>query len=86
MLKVKKIAVTGGLSAGKTTVCQLFKNLGAYVMSADEIVHRLLSTEISIIQQVVSQFGTRVLSGDQLDRKKIADLVFSCPEKSYFSH
>ena len=45
MLKLKKIAVTGGLAAGKTTVCQLFKELGAYVVSADEIVHQLLSPD-----------------------------------------
>lgn len=76
MLKVKKIAVTGGLAAGKTTVCQLFKELGAYVVSADEIVHQLLSPGTAVGQQVVSLLGTDIISGQELDRKKIAAKVF----------
>src|SRR5271157_2236178 len=77
MLKVRKIAVTGGLSAGKTTVCQLFKELGAYVISADEIVHQLLSPGTPTAQQVVNLLGSDVLQSKQLDRSKIAAIVFS---------
>jgi dephospho-CoA kinase len=77
MLKLNKIAVTGGLSAGKTTVCQLFKELGAYVVSADEIVHQLLSPGTPTAQQVLSLLGPDILSGKQLDRAKIAAVVFS---------
>lgn len=85
MLKVKKIAVTGSLSAGKTTVCQLFKALGAYVVSADEIVHRLLSPGTPLSDRVVTLLGPSVLTGTagerQLNRRKIADIVFSNPEQ-----
>jgi len=80
MLKIKKIAITGGLAAGKTTVCQIFKELGAYVVSADEIVHQLLSPETAVGQQVVSLLGADTLSGQEFDRKKIADKVFSQPD------
>ena len=79
MLKVKKIAVTGGLAAGKTTVCHIFSELGAYVVSADEIVHQLLSPNSAIGQQVVSLLGSSIVSGSQFDRKKIAAKVFSQP-------
>jgi dephospho-CoA kinase len=79
MLKVRKVAVTGGLAAGKTTVCQIFKELGAYVVSADEIVHQLLSPETAVGQQVVSLLGSDVISGQEFDRKKIAAKVFSQP-------
>ncbi len=77
MLELRKIAVTGGLSAGKTTVCQLFKELGAYVVSADEIVHQLLSPGTPTAQQVVNLLGSAVLTEKKLDRKKIAGIVFS---------
>ena len=79
MLKLKKIAVTGGLAAGKTTVCQLFKELGAYVVSADEIVHQMLSPDTVVGQQVVSLLGSDIVSGLGIDRKKIAAKVFYPP-------
>ena len=81
MLKLKKIAITGGLSAGKTTVCQLFKECGAYVMSADEIVHRLLSPHTRIGQQVIALLGSDILSGAEIDRKKVSEKVFPYPDK-----
>ena len=80
MLKLKKIAVTGGLSAGKTTVCQLFEKQGAYVISADEIVHQLLSPGTGISQQVIRLFGSDIVQGGQLDRQKIAAKAFSQPD------
>jgi len=79
MLKLKKIAVTGGLATGKTTVCQLFKELGAYVVSADEIVHQLLSPSTSVGQQVIHLLGPEIIRDEKFDRKKIAQLVFSDP-------
>jgi dephospho-CoA kinase len=79
MLKLKKIAVTGGLAAGKTTVCQIFKELGAYVVSADEIVHQLLSPSTPVGQQVIHLLGPDILQNNKLDREKIAEKVFSQP-------
>ncbi len=79
MLKIKKIAVTGGLAAGKTVVCQIFKELGAYVVSADEIVHQLLSPGTAVGQQVVKLLGSDIMSGQEFDRRKIAAKVFSQP-------
>ncbi len=80
MLELKKIAVTGGLSAGKTTVCQVFKELGAYVISADEIVHQLLSLGTDIAKQVIHLLGPDIIDGKELNRSKIAAKVFSKPE------
>jgi len=79
MLKIKKIAVTGGLAAGKTTVCKILKELGAYVVSADEIVHQLLSPGTATSQQIITLLGSDSISGNALDRKKIAAKVFSNP-------
>jgi dephospho-CoA kinase len=80
MLKIKKIAVTGGLAAGKTTVCQIFKELGAYVVSADEIVHQLLSPGTVLGQQIKNLIGPDIISGQNFDRKKIAEKVFKNPD------
>lgn len=77
--KLKKIAVTGGLASGKSTVCRFFKDLGAYVVSADEIVHQLLCLPSILGQQVVDIFGPEIIVNGQIDRSKIAKIAFREP-------
>lgn len=87
MLKLKKIAVTGGLSSGKTTICKLLKEKGAYVASGDEIVHQLLSPQdlyrSEICQKLIHLLGIDVVAngpnGYYLDKNKIAEKAFSQP-------
>ncbi|HRD55910.1 MAG TPA: dephospho-CoA kinase [Parachlamydiaceae bacterium] len=76
---LKKGAVTGGLSCGKSSVCRFFEELGAYVVSADEIVHKLLSSNQEIIQETVKLLGSDILINNQIDRLKIAKKVFDHP-------
>ncbi|MBJ7448823.1 MAG: dephospho-CoA kinase [Parachlamydiales bacterium] len=74
---MKKVAITGGLSCGKTTVCQFLKDLGAYVLSSDEIVHQLLSPETKLGKQIIGLLGQDIVtSSQQIDRKKIAQIIF----------
>lgn len=80
MLTLLKAAVTGGLSSGKSTVCQIFRGLGSYVVSADAIVHQLLSPNTSLGQEVIKLIGVEIVTGKTIDRKKIADKVFSNPQ------
>lgn len=76
MLKLKKIAITGGIASGKSTVCNIFKELGAYVISADDIAHELLSSNETIIKRVLELLGQSVLVNNKIDRQSIACLVF----------
>lgn len=78
---LKRVAITGGIASGKSTVCRVFQELGAYVVSADQITHQLLSSMSVLSQQVVLLLGTQILQGGSIDRKIVADLVFSNPEK-----
>lgn len=80
MLKLRKIAVTGGLAAGKSTVCQFFKELGAYVVSADAVVHQLLSPKTDVGRRVIALLGSDILKGDVIDRKKVSEKIFSHPD------
>lgn len=79
MLTLKKVAVTGGLSSGKSTVCQIFKELGTYVVSADAIVHQLLSISHPIGQKVIKLLGSDIVVDQLLDRTLIAQKVFYQP-------
>lgn len=81
MLKLKKLAVTGGLAAGKTSVCRILQELGAYTISADDIVHKLLSPHSELGNQIVKIFGQDIIRNERFDRKKIAEYAFSNPTK-----
>lgn len=79
MLKLRKVAVTGGLSCGKSSVCRFFEKYGAYVVNADDIVHRLLSPETNLGQKIIQLIGDDIISNNQIDRSKIAKKVFNQP-------
>ncbi len=89
MLISRKVAITGGLSCGKSSVCRILKDLGAYVVSADNIVHQLLSSDANLGQKIVQLLGqeviletavqddsNRIIVDRKLDRSKIAQIVF----------
>lgn len=79
MLRLKKIAVTGGIASGKSTVCRIFAELGAYVISADNIVHQLLDPTTDTGQQVIALLGNDIVVGHELNRERIAQKVFRDP-------
>lgn len=77
MLRSRKIAVTGDLGAGKSTVCKAMQDLGLHIVNTDELCHQLLISNQSCIQQVETLLGQGIKVNGQINRKKIADLVFS---------
>ncbi len=81
MLILEKVAVTGGLSCGKSSVCEIFKRKGAFVVSSDKIVHDLLSSNSSTAKAIVQLLGDQVVEEGKLDRAKIAKIVFEKKEK-----
>lgn len=76
MLKLNKVAVTGGLSCGKSSVCRFLKELGAYVVSSDDIVHQLLSSNTNLGQEIIKLLGTEIVVDQKIDRSRIARIVF----------
>ncbi len=82
MLNSKKIAITGGISSGKSTFCGFLKKMGAIVVDADQIVHDLLSSSQTLLgRQVIHLLGKEVRVGRKIDRKKVATEVFNNPKK-----
>lgn len=79
MLALKKIAVTGSLSSGKSTVTHFFEQLGAFVLDADQVVHDLISQNKDLQRKIIELLGTEILVNGQIDRKKIAEIVFKDP-------
>lgn len=74
---MKIIGVTGSIGTGKSTVSSFFKELGAYVIDLDHIVHELLANDSYIYKELVSRFGKRILDkAGKIDRKRLAKRVF----------
>lgn len=73
---MKKVAVTGGVSSGKSLVCRILSGLGAYVVDADAIAHNLLSVDTPLGQKIQRLLGSDVVVDGHFDRAKIADKVF----------
>jgi dephospho-CoA kinase len=78
MLKLWKIAVTGGVGTGKSTVCRLLGQLGAYVVSADAIVHELYD---EIPEKIVRLLGPEIIQNGQINKSIVASLVFNDPDR-----
>ncbi len=74
------IGITGGIGAGKTTVLQILRGLGAACWDADESVHELYRPGGEGLRLVTEQWGAGVLLPDgTLDRKRMAERVFPDP-------
>ncbi len=71
------IGITGIMGSGKSLVSGMFELLGAKIIDADEIVHRLLCSGTSAHDSLVSIFGEGVLREDgSIDRSLLAGKVF----------
>jgi len=76
MLTLRKVAITGPISSGKSTVCEFLEHLGACVIRTDEIVHKLLTTDKHLQDQVSALLNAKISFTTPAYREQIADLVF----------
>lgn len=72
-----KIGITGGIGSGKTTACKVFETLGVPVYYADDRAKYLMQHEHHLIDEIKKNFGNEVYKDGQLDRKLLAQKVFS---------
>lgn len=78
------VGVTGSFCSGKTTVCSILKDLGAYIVDADDIVHNILKNNNPVKCKIMKYFGRDVISGHEIDRKILASKVFVCSKNIKF--
>ncbi len=72
------IGLTGGIGSGKTTVSNLFENLGVAVIDTDVIARELVNNNASVLNEIIGVFGQTILDQNgTLDRKKLAQIVFN---------
>ena len=77
-----RIAVTGGLACGKSTVGEYLSKAGLAVCDADELAHRLMVPGESVFEEIVQFFGGDILSDEgEIDRQRLGARVFSNPKE-----
>jgi dephospho-CoA kinase len=81
LASVLKIGLTGGIGSGKSSVSRLLAQRGAVVIDADRIARQVVAKGTPGLQQVVQQFGERVLEDGELDREALGRIVFADPEQ-----
>lgn len=78
----KVYGLTGGIGCGKSTVAQFFREEGIPVICADTISREITQKNQEGLKKIKEHFGKEVLNSDgSLNRKKLADIVFSDEKK-----
>jgi dephospho-CoA kinase len=76
------VGLTGGMGSGKTLAASFLKDLGAFVLDADLICRKLVEPGQPAWREISDTFGKEIFtSSGNLDRKRLADIVFGDPGK-----
>jgi len=70
------VGLTGGIGAGKSTVGNMFSQLGALVVDADKLSREAIEPGTSGFDDVISIFGAEILTDGDIDRQKLGRIVF----------
>jgi len=73
-----RVALTGGIASGKSTVADLFAALGVPVIDTDVIAREVVEPGQPALAAVVAAFGSEVLGSDgRLDRRRLRERIFA---------
>ena len=78
---VTVIGLTGGIGSGKSTAAQMLGELGAEVIDADKVGHKIYLPDTPAWREIVAAFGDGVLAVDRsVDRTRLGPIVFADPQ------
>ena len=80
LLLVHLVGLTGGIGSGKSTVAEMLRARGAVILDADAFAREAVAPGTDGLRRVVERFGREILAGDELDRAKLASVVFADPQ------
>ncbi|WP_394147748.1 dephospho-CoA kinase [Shewanella atlantica] len=76
------VGLTGGIGSGKTTVANIFAELGIQLVDADIIAREVVEVGSEGLNKITAHFGKSILNKDQsLNRSKLREIIFSQPDK-----
>jgi dephospho-CoA kinase len=75
----KRIGITGGIGAGKSTVSKILEAMGFPVFNSDLQAKNTADFNPEVKVEIISLFGDSIYSNNELNRPKMADLIFNDP-------
>lgn len=81
IIKMKHIGLTGGIGSGKSFVAEIFRQLGVPVFASDDAGREVQNSDPEVQQAIRNLLGEVFLPSGSLDRKKVAEIVFTDAEK-----
>lgn len=77
-----RIALTGGIAAGKSTVAHLFAQKNIPIVDTDVLAREVVQPGSKLLAEIAQQFGSDLIDPHgQLDRAQLRTLIFQFPEK-----
>ncbi|GIU83186.1 MAG: dephospho-CoA kinase [Acidobacteria bacterium] len=77
-----KVGLTGSIAVGKSYVCRVFRELGAFVLDADLTAREVVEPNTQGWRLIVENFGKEILNPDgSINRKKLGEIVFADESK-----
>jgi len=75
-----RVALTGGIASGKSTVADELARRGAVIIDADELAREVVEPGTPGLAAIVRRFGEGVQRDGRLDRAALATIVFADPQ------
>jgi len=72
-----KVAITGGIGTGKTTISNMFADKGVPVFNSDEIAKEIMNTNSLLKNEIVTAFGDKVYDKNKLNKEYLSDVIFN---------
>jgi len=76
---VLKVALTGGIGSGKSLAGEYFELIGATVIDSDQLARVVVERGTEGFDEILLAFGDEILLNGNLDRRKLAGLIFDDP-------
>jgi dephospho-CoA kinase len=74
-----RVGLTGGIASGKSAVADELAARGAIIIDADVLAREVVEPGTPALAAIIDRFGPQVLSDGQLDRTRLAQIVFADP-------
>ena len=74
-----RVGLTGGIASGKSLVAAELAARGAIIIDADVLAREVVEPHTPALAAIVERFGPQILSDGQLDRSRLAEMVFADP-------
>ena len=77
-----RVGLTGGIGCGKSTIAAMMSEFGCHIINADKMAHALIAPGKPAYDEVVREFGKKILGPDAIiDRARLAAIVFGDTKK-----